>query len=1725
MDVNVRENGTCQVAEITTSVDWKHDSRCGGQAYTFTESEVARCILPGFENHLADIEDAIYVYVDHVDLSVNEMPADAYIDLVPVRIPLYSLAPKLNMAQLLSAVRIHGIKGFIRNTHIDVMREALSTHSCDACTRAVTLLKCRRKRKAPARFGAEPENATEFNEPARKKPRIRSRRSREQPTIGASAESHASFPPEPINVGVRNAIIEDWCDAHMPENFEELGCAVCGQLVKKKGSMSLNSCEAYLHNLHGSDSATRQERFSHSEPVKPLSGPVLDKRCYSVCEDCNAAISNGKIPMMALANGLWIGEVPSELQDLYYAEKMLIARVRHNRCVVRVKSGMHKMHANVISFANPTVHVYDTLPPPRSEIEDVISFIFVGPCKPTKRDLERTPMIVRRDKVSKALEWLKLNNQYYAELTISYENLAEYADYGSPVTVAYRETNDTEDTVGQAANHNEGEDGTNEGRCSLVIQGLEGSDFGNKSWEEMTAIAVEHLTMGGGSMAVSHHENPQSIYHNPGLYPQMFPWLFPFGKGGLDNPEHYKMISTATHKKWMLMYWDKRFQEDPHFPIVALNHEQIKSSVNGGFLMAKKNDFRNMSERLLNLDLAVMKDLSKRLQRGERINNRTPAQNECFRIMHDLDLIGKHVQGSRTIKKFMRNEIWSLIEFLGAPSWFITFAPSDHKSPVCLYYADKNVEFRPEILPDDVRFRMIATNPVAGARFFDFVVKTFIRCVLGVGLDRQGLFGETSAYYGTVEQQGRLTLHLHLLLWIRGALTPQEIRDRIMDPDGEFQKRMVRYLETAHQGEYKTGKVYQVAKNVSAQAARPGYEDPTMTLPSRPKRGCDVEGCMGCVLCNERDEWEHRKDTITDDILFRSNYHKCGKRCYEGGRSTCKSRFPRDTYDRTLMDPNTGALSMKKVEPDLNTFNYTLSYLLRSNSDVTSLLSGTALKAVVAYVTEYITKLGLKTYGVLDTIHSVIGKNLEMIGGSNSDHDKSRKLMTQVVNSLTSKSEIGGPMAALYLLENPDHYTSHIFRPCYWKNYVREAMRVWDEPDSSPVDSDPINDTNGDEEKVVIGKSEGQYIGISKVDDYVKRPTIYEDVPLYTWIRLANVEKISRRDQKKSKAESTIDDDEDSDSTDSDAESDTPAEQHDGSEMFAAINSHQFITGHPLRKTHRVVLAKDDKLVVPNFIGGNLPRSDKGDRESYCATMLALFKPWRNGYDLKNSEQNWDDAFDEHVFSAEAVEKMKFFHVKYECADARDDFHAQRKAAEKDSDFQWTGNGDDGGDIDDEDYDTGIEQELINLFDTESKDSIRHRRKIKRELDEIKTIMMTAGWFDNCVDGNPDSDISINMDTGELPKMSPGRWQNAVQSKKQQVIAGRRKHIPTTGRRRIKNVPTDIGAGEVKIVGKEFLNHRFKAALTSHQELTDNIVAELSLNKEQERAFRIVANHASDRTADRLQMYLGGMGGTGKSTVIKALVRFFHSRNEAHRFIIVAPTGAAAALLNGSTYHSVFGINDRNDDNKGSQFKQVAQIRSSLDGVEYVFLDEVSMLGCRSMYGISAAAAKALGVPEEAFGGLNMIFAGDFAQLAPVKAQALYSGSVGTRVNSTMTLKEQEEAIGKALWHQTTVVVILRENMRQRTQSPDDNRLRTALENMRYKSCTEADIEYLRSRIAGRGPKKPKLAQRRFRNISVITARNIQKDQINSMGAARYAIENGMELTTFYSGDTLQLVA
>ena len=70
--------------------------------------------------------------------------------------------------------------------------------------------------------------------------------------------------------------------------------------------------------------------------------------------------------------------------------------------------------------------------------------------------------------------------------------------------------------------------------------------------------------------------------------------------------------------------------------------------------------------------------------------------------------------------------------------------------------------------------------------------------------NQQGYYGLTSGYYGTVEKQGRLTLHLHMLLWIKGNLNPEDMRKRILAEDFIWHKKMLDWLEHNNIAMWKT---------------------------------------------------------------------------------------------------------------------------------------------------------------------------------------------------------------------------------------------------------------------------------------------------------------------------------------------------------------------------------------------------------------------------------------------------------------------------------------------------------------------------------------------------------------------------------------------------------------------------------------------------------------------------------------------------------------------------------------------------------------------------------------------------------------------------------------------------------------------------------------------------------------------------------------------------------
>ena len=143
-----------------------------------------------------------------------------------------------------------------------------------------------------------------------------------------------------------------------------------------------------------------------------------------------------------------------------------------------------------------------------------------------------------------------------------------------------------------------------------------------------------------------------------------------------------------------------------------------------------------------------------------------------------------------------------------------------------------------------------------------------------------------AAFAGTVESQGRETLHLHCIVWIAHSLNPQEIKDRIVSGETLFRDAMIMWLESCHQGHLSRGSVHEWEQIVKAKKCSPaGYDDPTNKLPERPPH---------CNTPEELERWLATLLEISDELLYLCNQHSSNHTygCRRPPDFNCHAWFP-----------------------------------------------------------------------------------------------------------------------------------------------------------------------------------------------------------------------------------------------------------------------------------------------------------------------------------------------------------------------------------------------------------------------------------------------------------------------------------------------------------------------------------------------------------------------------------------------------------------------------------------------------------------------------------------------------------------------------------------------------------------------------------------------------------------------------------------------------------------
>ena len=149
-----------------------------------------------------------------------------------------------------------------------------------------------------------------------------------------------------------------------------------------------------------------------------------------------------------------------------------------------------------------------------------------------------------------------------------------------------------------------------------------------------------------------------------------------------------------------------------------------------------------------------------------------------------------------------------------------------------------------------------------------------------------------------------------------------------------------------------------------------------------------------------------------------------------------------------------------------------------------------------------------------------------------------------------------------------------------------------------------------------------------------------------------------------------------------------------------------------------------------------------------------------------------------------------------------------------------------------------------------------------------------------------------------------GDWKELFAEQQRVTIAKKAEGVSNEDQvSEVKKRKSQFWEDQVQTIDKLFLTKKHRSGEDDTNNLMDHIGKDFTFNEEQERVFRIIANHSTlGHMADPLWMYIGGMAGTGKLRVIKSLIKFFEAKGKSFAFFILAPTGWAASLVGDSTY-------------------------------------------------------------------------------------------------------------------------------------------------------------------------------------------------------------------------------
>lgn len=576
----------------------------------------------------------------------------------------------------------------------------------------------------------------------------------------------------------------------------------------------------------------------------------------------------------------------------------------------------------------------------------------------------------------------------------------------------------------------------------LQISGTVDNDLSKLSASEMMMWGLANLWQQGeeGGYAVRHGRYPVNDFGNPrrgeedpagadrpNFFEKAFPCLFPYGVGGpeADRPVE---VDFRNHVRWALKYHDRRFGKHETFPFVAFGIIQRRLALCSARVQMRRKTFEADARLLSTITLEKLERA--RIEEEKRL----PISDPAVRLLRKhIYATGGRVMASDQARYQLRSQIWSTSIYLNPPSLWITINPCDLHDPVAQVFCGEQIDLDHFITTagpsKDKRAQNIAADPYAAAKFFHFMIRTILRTLFGVEATpyqvkgKMGIFGRVMAYFGTVESQNRGALHLHLLLWLMGAPTSEEMHKLLAE--AAFRAQVVAYIQA------------------NLRAYVPGLDSAASVkqIPNEP------EIAYSRPINPDAPDYDAQLANFELRLARSKQVHTCElRRCLipnKQGHYQCKRRAP---FEKSVEDfiGESGKWKQKRLYEFMNGWNPAILLNCRCNNDVKLLTNGSETRGSSFYITgHYATKKQNKNHNLSAIMARGFAFHMENSAYLDDIRDHHRLLLFRLVHAVNREQEIAAPMVCSHLDGWGEKYCSHKYSTIYWSSFVGLLLKTF----------------------------------------------------------------------------------------------------------------------------------------------------------------------------------------------------------------------------------------------------------------------------------------------------------------------------------------------------------------------------------------------------------------------------------------------------------------------------------------------------------------------------------------------------------------------------------------------------------------------------------------------------------------------------------------------------------